>query len=94
MIKQIHPAPSKFDDSANKMKNTFDNFQYPIEPKEKQTIEIITVPNSRGQKNQKNVAITFNTKLIRNILSKVYSRVRISEITTPRFVQSGNQTVI
>lgn len=87
VIKQIHPAPSKFDDSANIMKNNFDNFQYPIEPKEKQTIEIITVPNSRGQKNQKNVAITFNTKLIRNILSKVYSRVRISEITTPRCLE-------
>ena len=84
MIKKIHPNTKKFDVLDNVVTVNFENFQNQTKPKEKQSIEILTVPNPGGQKNQKNVAITINTKLIQNILSKVYSKVCISEITTPR----------
>ena len=87
MIKQIHPNTKKFDVLDNVVTVNFENFQNQTKPKEKQSIEILTVPNPGGQKNQKNVAITINTKLIQNILSKVYSKVCISEITTPRCLE-------
>jgi D-alanine-D-alanine ligase len=84
MINQIHPVPSTFDVSDNTKRENFENFQHQSEPKEKQLIEIITVPKLNGQKNQKNVAITIDTKLIHEILSKVYSKVCITEISTPK----------
>ena len=87
MTKQIHPNTKKFDVLDNVVTVNFENFQNQTKPKEKQSIEILTVPNPGGQKNQKNVAITINTKLIQNILSKVYSKVCISEITTPRCLE-------
>ena len=87
MIKQIHPNTKKFDVLDNVVTVNFENFQNQTKPREKQSIEILTVPNPGGQKNQKNVAITINTKLIQNILSKVYSKVCISEITTPRCLE-------
>ena len=87
VIKQTHPDPAKFDVSDTIERINFQNFRNQGEPREKQSLEIITVPNPGGQKNQKNVAITLNTKLIHDILSTVYAKVCISEITTPRCLE-------
>ena len=87
MIKQTHPVPAIFDVSDTVEKINFQNFRNQGEPREKQSIEIITVPNTGGQKNQKKVAITLNTKLIHDILSTVYDKVCISEITTSRCLE-------
>ena len=66
------------------MRENTKNFHHQSDPKEKKSIEIITVPNLGGLKNQKNVAITLDTKLVHKILSKVYSKVRITDIVTPK----------
>ena len=83
MINQIRPVTSTLDVSQNSVRENTTNFHHQIAPKEKKSIEIITVPNPSGQKNQKNVAITLDTKLINNILSKAYSKVSTTEIATP-----------
>ena len=83
MINQIRPVTSTLDVSQNSVRENTTNFHHQIVPKEKKSIEIITVPNPSGQKNQKNVAITLDTKLINNILSKAYSKVSTTEIATP-----------
>lgn len=87
MIKQTHPVPAIIDVSDTLERKKFQNFRNQGEPREKQSLEIITVPNSGGQKNQKNVAITLNTKLIHDILSTVYAKVCVSKITTPRCLE-------
>ena len=84
MINQIRPVPSTLDVSRNSVTENITNFHHQSVPKEKKIIEIITVPNFGGQDNQKNVAITLDTKLVNKILSKVYSKVSITEITTPQ----------
>jgi len=81
---QIRPVPSTLDVSRNSMRENTKNFHHQSDPKEKKSIEIITVPNLGGLKNQKNVAITLDTKLVHKILSKVYSKVRITDIVTPK----------
>ena len=83
MINQIRPVTSTLDVSQNSVRENTTNFHHQIALKEKKSIEIITVPNPSGQKNQKNVAITLDTKLINNILSKAYSKVSTTEIATP-----------
>jgi len=83
VINQIRPVTSTLDVSQKSVREITTNFHYQIAPKEKKSIEIITVPNPSGQKNQKNVAITLDTKLINNILSKAYSKVSTTEIATP-----------
>ena len=82
MIKQLHPVPSTVSGSENIIKIDFTNSQNQRKLKTNQIIEIITVPNPDGRKNQKNVAITINAKLICSILSKKYSKVSITEIST------------
>ena len=84
MINQIRPVTSTHDVAQNSVRENTRNFHHQIAPKEKKSIEIITVPNLGDQKNQKNVAITLDTKLVHKILSKVYSKVRITDIVTPK----------
>jgi len=83
VINPIRTVPSTLDVSQNNMRENTTNFYHQIAPKEKKSIEIITVPNPSGQKNQKNVAITLDTKLISNILSEAYTKVSTTEIATP-----------
>ena len=82
MINENHAAPSTAEVSDNLARENIIDFQPLGASKEKQSVEIVTVPKLDGQRNQKNVAITINAKLILKILSKVYSEVRITEITT------------
>lgn len=50
--------------------------------KSNNSIEILVVPNPSGLPNQKNVGITIDPHLVKNILSKVYKSVSITEINT------------
>lgn len=82
MIKQIYPPSSSTNTPTNSLRGNIVNFPQQKVHIEKKSIEIITVPKVVGQQSQKNVAITLNTKLIKTILSKVYTHVRITEIVT------------
>ena len=82
MIKQIYPPPSSTNTPKNLVRENIVKFPQQKVHIEKKSIEIITVPKVVGQQSQKNVAITINTKLIKTILSKVYTHVRITEIVT------------
>ncbi len=83
MTNQIRPVPSTLVVSRKSVTENTMDFYNQRAGKEKKSIEIITVPNRGGQKNQKNVAITLDTKLINKILSKVYAKVSTIEIATP-----------
>ena len=83
MIKQIYPPTSPLDAQKNLMKGNIVKLQQQKDHIEKKLIEIITVPKIVGQPNQKNVAITINTELIKTILSKIYTHVCVTEIVTP-----------
>jgi len=84
VITQIRPFPKKTNLLDSNVSGEVSKFRYQSEPKKKQIIEIITVPNVGRQKNQKNVAITLDAKLIQSILIKNYSHVRITEVKTPK----------
>jgi len=84
VITQIHPFPKKNNLLDSNVNGKISKFRYQSEPKKKQIIEIITVPNVSRQQNQKNVAITLDTKLIQSILIKNYSHVCITEVKTPK----------
>ena len=49
---------------------------------ERKTIEVLVVPKSQVEKHQKNVAITLDQHAIKDILSKFYSNVIITEVSS------------
>ena len=84
MIKQIRPFLGDINVSDEKITENLSKFSNQGELREKQLIEIVTVANVGSLKNQKNVAITLDAKLIQSILLKIYPDVRITVIETPK----------